>query len=65
MIKIYLLCLGLFWSGGLLTLHALKYINLTDNKDFFISVFGGSAAGLGLSKGKSGNKSESGSETDS
>jgi hypothetical protein len=65
MIKIYLLCLGLFWSGGLLTLHALKYINLTDNKDFFISVFGGSATGLGLAKDGGKPKPEPGSETDS
>jgi hypothetical protein len=48
--KIYLLVLGLLWSGGLLTANALKIIDLHDNRDFFIGVFGGSAAGLGLSK---------------
>ncbi len=48
--KIYLLILGLLWSGSLLTTHALGSINLKDSRDFFIGVFGGAAAGLGLSK---------------
>jgi hypothetical protein len=55
--KLYLFILGLLWSGGLLTAHALGVIQLKDSRDFFIGVFGGSAAGLGLSKKQESKKS--------
>lgn len=50
--KFYLLVLGLVWSGGLITAETFKYVDLGPNKDFFKTVFAGTAAGLGLSRPK-------------
>lgn len=45
-----LLCLGIIWSGGLLTASVFKVVDLGTNRDFFLGVFGGCTTGLGLCK---------------
>lgn len=48
--KPVLLCLGVIWSGGLLTAQVFKAVDLGTNRDFFLGVFAGCTTGLGLSK---------------
>ena len=48
--KPILLCLGIIWSGGLLTAQVFKAVDLGTNRDFFLGVFTGCSAGLGLCK---------------